>query len=244
MKYRIVFLIVFVGFLNHCYAQVDVSNNSGGKINDATEYLFDSKKMKINTIGLFFSPELGVSTLDKKTAPLAGGSFMVLFNKKFGVGFAGQITGNPNNQKELLNIGYGGIKLEYTIKPNSKVHASIPLIIGTGFANNDTLNYRYGGPSYIRRGTNHDGPNFNHSNSQFFILQLGVNLETNLFRFMKIFGGVNYRIATKLENGRIINAGSEIKASQVSGITATIGLKFGFYELPVHKKDSLSKRKK
>jgi hypothetical protein len=222
----------------------DIKSQQGSvnKSKDKTEYIFDLKKSKINTLGIYFSPEFGVSNFNKNTAPLAGGSFMVLFNKKVGVGFSGQITGNPNNNKEIVNLGYGGVKLEYTIKPNSKVHATIPLIIGSGFANNDSVRYRYGSPNRPSNGGNQqDWHNRNEAN-QYFIVQPGVNIEANLIRFIKIFGGVNYRLATKVNNGRNTNTTDSIKPNQVSGITATIGIKIGLFDYKLHKKDSLAKK--
>lgn len=211
---------------------------------DQTQYVFDLKRNKLKSLGFYFAPEMGVSQLNKSTVPLGGGSFMFVINKKLGIGFAGQITGNPNNNNELLKLGYGGLKLEYTIKPNSKVHTTIPLIIGTGFANNDSLRYRYGSPNRPHGGGYYQDFDRKNNYSQFFVIQPGVNLEANLIRFVKIFGGLNYRLATKINDGRNVSSSTPISAGKVSGITATIGLKFGLFDYQVHRKDSLARKNK
>lgn len=218
--------------------QADSIKVSNRNQNDKTEYIFDKKK--INTLGLYISPEMGVGKVNSIAAPIAGGSFMMLINKKMGIGFSGHISGNPQNNKELLKLGYGGVKLEYTIKPNGKVHASFPLLIGTAFANNDTLRYRYGSPNGSKP-MNYKYENHN-KNNYFFIVQPGVNVEANLMKFIKIFAGVNYRLATKNNNMRNTNTTDSIAAKQVSGITATIGLKFGLFDYNLHKKDSLKRK--
>lgn len=243
MLKKILFCFAILALYNS-YGQENATSANKNESGDRTEYLISPQKAKLKTIGFYFAPEMGVSQLNKSTAPIGAGSFMFLINKKLGIGFTGQITSNPNNKAELLKLGYGGVKLEYTIKPNAKVHTTIPLVIGTGFANNDSLAYRYGSPNRPHRGglqqDYYDKNNF----SQFFILQPGVNIEANLVRFVKIFGGINYRLATKLENNRNGNITAPITASQASGITATIGIKIGLFDYQLHKRDSLARKNK
>lgn len=223
------------------FSQKDSLNTNRKEPREKTEYLF--KTSKINTLGLYFAPEIGVGKLNSISTPIAGGSMMLLFNKNLGIGVAGQITGNPKNNDELLKLGYGGVKLEYTIRPNKKIHASIPLLIGAAYASNDSLpytNYRHND----RQSKSFQKDRYQHTGSQFFIVQPGVNIEANLMKYLKIFGGINYRLATKTNNGRNVNSGDTISANQVSGISATIGIKIGIFDYNIAKKDSTNKRKK
>lgn len=232
-------LIICYGF--QAFSQKDSLRLNSNRTNDKTEYLFKTTKLK--TIGLYFAPEIGIGALNSTTAPIVGGSTMLLFNKKFGLGIAGQITANPKNSSEMLKLGYGGVKLEYTIRPNKKIHATIPLLIGGAYAHNDSLpytNYRHTG----NKSRNYDQERHQHTGSQFFIIQPGVNIEANLMKYLKIFGGINYRLATKTNNGRNTNSGDTISAKQISGITATIGIKIGLFDYNISKKDSTYKRKK
>ena len=95
-----------------------------------------------------------------------------------------------------------------------------------------------------KRGGDREGREFN--GNEFFVIQPGINLEANLVKYVKIFGGVNYRFTSKIVNSRNGNAtvNDTITAKQVSGITATIGLKFGLFDYNLHKRDSLSRRHK
>ncbi len=236
-QFILILLIPFCPIIQ-LIGQADSVKVSNKYQNDKTEYFFDNKK--INTLGLFISPEIGIGKINNISAPIAGGAFMLLVNKKLGIGFAGQISGNPQNHKELLKLGYGGVKLEYTIKPNGKVHTSFPLIIGTVFANKDNSPYQYGN-------SNRPKPaNYNYDshpkNNYFFMVQPGVNIEANLMKYIKIFAGVNYRLATNNKNMRNTNITDSIAAKQVSGITATIGLKFGLYDYKINRKDSLKRK--
>ncbi len=239
MKNTLITGFLLLHFFNS-FSQKDSTNTKMSILNDKTEYIFKQKSIK--TVGLYFASEIGIGTINNKTVPLAGGSMMFLINKKIGFGFAGQITGNPNNASEILKLGYGGLKLEYTIKPNAKVHTTIPLLIGTGFAKNDSLPFNNSYHDRNRAKNSHEKRY--HTGNQFFIIQPGVNLEANLMRYLKVFGGINYRMATKLNNGRNINNADTISAKQVSGITATIGIKIGLFDYNLYKKDSTSKRKK
>jgi hypothetical protein len=235
---------------NTTFAQIDSLARLKSQSNK-TEYIFNSKNCKINLLGVFFAPEIGASTLDSKMSPLSGGSFMFLVNKKVGFGVSGQITGSADNNKQLLKLGYGGVKLEYTIKPNAKFHATIPLLIGAGFANNDsTDHFRNANNFYNNNGFNggnrgrNGGFDQHHSNgAQFFVIQPGINIEGNLLKFMKIFAGVNYRFATKMNNEKDNNNTlPAIKASQISGISINVGLKIGVFDYQLHKRDSLRRK--
>ena len=86
---KIITLICLTSSLG--YGQADSLNNSRGqkdrnqkRQSDRTEYIFNSKNTKINSIGMYFAPEMGVTKLDGNTAAISGGSFMFLINKKIG----------------------------------------------------------------------------------------------------------------------------------------------------------------
>jgi hypothetical protein len=247
IKYLLSIIVLFVISKGYCQTDSlkhvrDHKEMSKKNYHDKTEYIFNPNSTKINSIGLYFAPEMGATQLDKKLAPMAGGSFMLLLNKKIGIGFTGYVSGNPHNKSELMKLGYGGVKLEYTIKPNARFHTTIPLLIGAGFANNDSLdhfrNQNFGSGRPKHDFDNHGRQQFN----QFFIIQPGINVEGNLMKYVKVFGGVNYRIATKMDSHPQNISITEIKPSQISGLSVNLGLKFGVFDYQIHKRDSLRKR--
>jgi hypothetical protein len=244
MKTKLAIFFLFHAFYNCVFAQTDSTANL--KNIDDTQYIFNPRKIKINSLGLYFSPEAGISSLNNKTAPVIAGSFMLLVNKKLAIGFTGQLSGHPNNKKELLRLGYSGAKIEYTIKPSSKVHIGFPLIMAIGSATNDSITREHYSKDFNHSAHNQVKPNnfkHHHNNSQFFIIQPGVNIEANLMKYVIIFGGVSYRQATKTNKLRNINNNDSIAANQISGISATLGFKFGLFNYPILKKDSLARKK-
>jgi hypothetical protein len=61
-------------------------------------------------------------------------------------------------------------------------------------------------------------------------VQPGVQVEANVFKCMKVYAGVNYRVAWKdaMPN--------QLSNSTVEGLSANAGIKFGLFEVPTHKK--------
>jgi hypothetical protein len=247
-KLSVIVILMVVTSSLQLLAQIDSLNSKNAT--DKTQYLFSAKKLKLNTIGLYFAPEGGIGSLNNSSAPVAGGSFMLLLNKKIAIGVGGFGTGLQGSKAKPLNLEYGGLKLEYTPKPNGKVHVTFPLIIGGGMARNDTNRNYYGSNNYTgnkgfnrKNGNNRGGGDRGFNGSEFVIIQPGINLEANLIRYIKIFGGVNYRFASKITNSRIgvATTSDTITAKQVSGITATIGLKFGLFDYNFHRRDTVNR---
>jgi hypothetical protein len=247
-KLSLIVIIMVAANSMQLLAQVDSLSNKNAT--DKTQYLFSTKKLKLNTIGLYFAPEGGIGSLNSSSAPVAGGSFMLLLNKKIAIGVGGFGTGFQGSKAKPLNLEYGGLKFEYTPKPNAKVHITFPLIIGGGMARNDTNSNHYGSNNYTgNKGFNRKNGNYRgggdrgFNGSEFVIIQPGINLEANLIRYVKIFGGVNYRFASKVANNRngVATTSDTIPAKQVSGITAIIGLKFGLFDYNFHKRDSVNR---
>jgi hypothetical protein len=79
--------------------------------------------------------------------PTVGIPGMVQANKKWGIGAGAYSTFTDYIPKELssskaygFGVQYGGLKLEYTPKPNAVVHVSFLLMIGAGMASIDSVN--------------------------------------------------------------------------------------------------------
>ena len=110
--------------------------------------------------------------------------------------------------------GYGGLRLEYILLPNSPVHISLPVVIGAG------------GISYAR--SNHDFEfGFSATSQAFFVVEPGIELEMNVVKFMRVGFGVSYRFTSDIDEG-YYSPGQNIIDSQVlEGWSGTISFKFG-----------------
>lgn len=188
-----------------------------------------NKEEKINTVfgkvritGAFASIDFNKTELNKQDAFLIGGKIGINLNRRFNFGFAGYgLTNNveskmklPDNTPLNIEMGYGGIYLEPVFFPNSAVHVSFPIIVGAGGYNfvedNDIL-------------TNPNWPNRRYKDDPeaFFVAEGGINVEINVFRWLKLSGGPTYRYVDDFENGKI--------EDQFRGFGGNISLKIGWF---------------
>ncbi|MCP9755420.1 hypothetical protein EGI26_09670 [Lacihabitans sp. CCS-44] len=180
--------------------------------------LFGKSKNKIQSLGFYIAPELSFGQLNSSFSPIAGNSVMLTVNKKFAIGVTASGTIGDNSATTTRGH-FGGLKMEYTPKPAALVHVSFPLIIGAG--STATRNSFEG---FDRRGRYDDRFDLDRNGS--FVLQPGVNVEANLFKYAKVFLGANYRLAA---NKSGYNA-------DLSGFSSSLGLKFGVFDHKLKKK--------
>jgi hypothetical protein len=204
----------------------------------------DSHSSKIHTLfgngngsckishGLFIEMNAGYSMFGSKSVFLPGMSIGMILDHHWTIGATGTFLGNHNGLHEsniyydssaskmrgaYLNGGYGGVLLEYTLLPSSKVHVVFPLIIG-------------GGSMDYTRSMNHDSTfsNFSHkefhhsyiSRDRFFVVEPGVRVEFNLVRVIRLGLGISYRYSPdfKLQN---------TSPDLLNQFTAKVSLRFG-----------------
>lgn len=223
---------------------VEVKNANTQK-DERTRTLFSGMKnpMKpIKYLGLSVSSEFQYGSLAGQFTPMGGVSAMLHINKKFGVGLAGYRTVNnfmPTalNANSLLNLNvmYGGLKLEYTPNPNAPIHVSFPLLIGGGMARVDSANnYRNGFGGYGGRDRNNRRGDYGRDNTQFWVIQPGINIEANVIRFLKIYAGASYRLTPSV-NTEVTTTLPTPTANQLSGLNISAGLKLGLFDYQLHR---------
>jgi hypothetical protein len=207
---------------------------------DSTKVLFHFPKAQINTIGFYVAPEYQFGQLKNEFTSIGGVSGMILINNKFGIGasMAQSLdrTFSPTGITPLyLHTAVGGLKMEYVCYPQSAVHFSFNLLLGGGMASADSSKY------FDRRNVadfDHSGMDRqNHIDNQgirsnFFIAQPGAQIEANIFKYVKLFAGVNYRFAVQ---GNSSN--SLLPTSTLQGLSANVGLKIGLFDYQIHKKE-------
>jgi hypothetical protein len=208
------------------------------KAQDTTRTLL--KLVKPHSIGLYVAPEYQYFGAANSFSTASGGSAMFLLNQRFGIGVAAydvkSFTPKALNNAGLnMRYNYGGANLEYTFAPSRLIHVSIPLLIGAGRASVDssstTISDFWDGKDRNRGFRNGTG------NSSFFIVQPGLRLETNLFRYGKLFVGANYRMALGT-NSVTYPTGATTAAvtnGQLSGLSLTAGIKLGLFDFRLKK---------
>lgn len=188
---------------------------------------------KINKIGLIGSFSGGYSSINQTFTPTIGGSASLLFNEKFAVGLGGyHFVDKSATSTTNTHGGVGGLRLEYITRPSKLVHVSFPLLLGMGRFSYDSLGY----DEY--RGSKGHGGRFSfgdfdndRNGARFAVIQPGVNVEVNVFKYLTLFGGANYRIALNSNSTTYTN-------SKLSGVGFQVGLKAGLFGVPIRKKNS------
>jgi hypothetical protein len=219
-------------FLMMCMLVV-TSQKSTAQDSSTTQLI---KLPKVNHVGFYIAPELQFGQLRYGFTGFGGNSFMLLINKKLGVGITSFRNLDRNYSPSslsplLLNANYHGLKFEYTVNGNKAIHLTFPLTIGVANASADTAGALYGRNRPHMDGNDASPVGFNNTNrSRFMFVQPGVQVEANVFKCMKVYAGVNYRVAWKdaMPN--------QLSNSTVEGLSANAGIKFGLFEVPTHKK--------
>lgn len=116
-----------------------------------------------------------------------------------------------------LSIYYGGLLLEYVIKPDAPVHVSIPLVLGGGasFLNKYEVDRAFGKDSL-----RHDADRLVYSSDEFFYIQPAVELELNMLKFMRMSLGLHYQMIFGLDM-------LQTEDDAFNGMAGTVSLKFG-----------------
>ena len=137
------------------------------------------------------------NNIDGEFGFLAGGKMAVIFNKTWGLGFAGCGLMNnnkfihenlPTNQDFRMDFVYIGSFLEYIYEPDDLIHFNVNCLFGIGgttiSADNDC---KY--PDETSYGTESCG-----------IIEPGIQLEINFFSWMKVGLGGSYRYLYEYED--------------------------------------------
>ncbi len=191
-----------------------------------------SAKFKIHHLGIYFAPEVQYGQLDGVFVPLSGASAMLQINKKWGFGVTGFGGGGSRTDTTKNGGNFGGLKLEYTPKPDARVHVSFPLMLGAGEAGRGgNRSGRDGMGGRGKGGKDNDMDYYERSNNRtdspsFAVIQPGIALEANVFRFARVFAGANYRFAFN-------SSGS---SAALQGFSTNFGVKVGFFDCSLAKK--------
>jgi hypothetical protein len=169
-------------------------------------------------LGWYVAPDFAYTQLDGQNAYLKGFSGGLIMDHKLSVGVGGYWLANSDDflypetvegYTLALSGGYGGLKLNYRLKPSSLVNVNFPLLIGGG-------GFEYG----IHEGNpDHNiEDRYDYLGDGFFVIEPGVAIGINIVKFMRLDVGVTYRYAPGIDFTSFTN---------FNGITGNVSLKFG-----------------
>lgn len=163
------------------------------------------------------------SKFNGKNAVFAGGYGGWLINHQLMVGLGGYglatehrgyglnaETHKPNNYK----MGYGGLMVEYTFFPESRVHVTANTLVGGGIIKNGhgRGTVPYNGSDELK----------DIDASGFYVVQPSVNVEVSVLPWLRVAAGGGYRYIAGVDQQGITN-------KNMSAPTANLGLKFGLF---------------
>ena len=179
---RLLFLAVFLLFESAANAQSEIQTVFGkGKSIGG----YGALSNKFTTIGNSYA----------NMTEVYGGVFI---NKSFMIGFGAGATTNylavPSefsidpNRRMSYEYGQVGLVTEYVRRSDKAIHVAFQLFTGTGF----TMQYER--PDWHRHDWNYDNyPNYDGDYNVFFVAEPGVQLEVNVFKWMRFSPGISYR---------------------------------------------------
>jgi hypothetical protein len=156
--------------------------------------------------GGFGGPVVKFSQVNDSFGLFVGGRGGWIINSTFVIGGGGYGLANdvvpddsssPFDPFRRIDMGYGGLELEYIGLSNRLIHYSVYVLIGGG------------GVSYL-----------DPISDSFFVLEPAVNVEVNLVSWFRLNGGVGYRYVTGVD-------GPELTNSDLSAFAGSLTFKFG-----------------
>ncbi|NOQ27666.1 MAG: outer membrane beta-barrel protein [Bacteroidales bacterium] len=215
---KIFTLLLLALFVQFSYAQEETQEEMKNNRDDINT-IFSKENLKVT--GGYISPEIKVGNVNEDVSLFVGGRLGMILNDHFTLGIAGYGLANNSNFKDLdplslnpdlrINMGYGGLLMEYTFFSNKKIHFSIPVVVGAAgiYIYEDDNNYFYNNYDDIE-------------NSAAFVVEPGVNIEFNLFKFLKLDLGASYRIVTQTSL-------VYLEDEDLSDLSINATFKFGFF---------------
>lgn len=182
------------------------------------------KPKKLTSFGISFQSQI----LFGKGGPERGMGLQVHLNNKLSLGIASFNSMPRRNDRNGMMMGpddrqrFNALTIEVTPMANKVMHLSFPIAIGRiqeDMPKNDNIAY----PAYVPQPGPKRRINRNDRREDGTLgVQPGINLEVNVFKYVKVFGGANYRFAF-----------GEEKTPGMSRAAGTLGVKVGVFNKQV-----------
>jgi hypothetical protein len=162
--------------------------------------------------GGFGGPVLKVTSINGENAVMIGGrgGWIINHSLVLGGGGYGLVTEvkakKTDSLRQYVEMGYGGLEIEYITASNDLLHLSMGLLVGAG-----GIGYKH---------TDNNDFMDSHKNNSFFVLEPSVSANLNVTHSFRIAAGVSYRYVSGLKS--IVSTNADL-----SGPSAILTLKFG-----------------
>lgn len=168
----------------------------------------------VQSSGGYGGPTVAVTSVNGEAALLAGGQGGWILNRRFVIGAAGRgLVTLPDTefgeQSAQIQMGYGGLLLEYIGAPAELVHYGLGIVVGGGIAQIVDLPFD---PQF-------DG---DLDQSGVFVAEPGARLEVNVTRYFRLGIGGGYRLVRGSDLRTVSNG-------DLSGLYSRLSFRFGSF---------------
>jgi len=223
MRNQFICLVLLLGALSSSaqyalYPQKNVFSGIGESQSDI-KTLFGSD----NSTGFFVAADFESLDLFQRHQWGFGGRLAFVSDHVFTWGFMGYVFGEEEQYSSLhakdyrLHGAYGGMVFEATILPKLPVHITFPVNLGMGIVSYTPDYYGSNWNSWLD-----DPTNDTYDSDGYLIAEPMVQIEANVFRFLRIGLGVGHRFTSKLEI-------EEISPDKLETFTGRFTIKLGAF---------------
>ncbi|MFC2131754.1 hypothetical protein ACFLSQ_09995 [Bacteroidota bacterium] len=193
----------------------DILNDDGRLKTLFNDYIYHN--------GYFVSPMFKSTKMDNQNAILAGGKIGWALNREIAVGLAGYgLTHNiktkmqnmPGTNSNDLQLGYGGVYLEYINSSNDLIHFTLNSTFGCGgyeYANYEYSD-KYGAPWGV-----------------FLLIEPEANVELNLSNNMRLGLSASYRFTDIIKNSNNYDISPGVGNPEFNGMSWGFYFKYGIF---------------
>ncbi len=169
--------------------------------------------------GGFGGPVFKLTQIAGEDALVSGGRGGLIINRQLVVGLGGYATSSDNIRTGFefgngddgsLGLEYGGLELEYILRPSRVAHVTFYTLLGGGMAKYESTRNSGSGVATQRL------------ESEVFVFEPAVNLELNVTRWFRTTVGLGYRY---VDGSELPLAGDR----DLSGGVGTLTFKFGSF---------------
>jgi hypothetical protein len=175
----------------------------------------------VSSNGFYGGLSLGYSEIDDRHAFMVGARGAWIINHSLAVGLGGKVFANEYEYNVLegedvnLQGGYGGLLIEPILAGQQRIHLAVPILIGAGgIVHADEYHHDRYYDDY------HSHRDYINDSEAFFVLEPGVELELNLFRFFRVSLGGYYRYTSEIDL-------YDTPSDALNGFSYEIAFKFG-----------------
>ena len=175
--------------------------------------------------GGYLGTNVKMTEINNQEALFVGGELNFVLNHSFNIGVEGygmtnsvfSNSYNESGERNYLEMGYGGLHLEPVLWSESIVHITFPVLLGAGGV------AEHSEDKYLYHDYSEEVWTEKPYRSDFFLFaEPGVSAELNIFRMLRLAGGVSYRFVSDAQI-------PGLEKSMLEGYNVNLSLRLGWF---------------